>query len=368
MMTKIARPFTFAAVVGVGWLAASAARAENLGIGDPAPKLEVKSFVKGEPVKALEPGNFYVVEFWATWCGPCRATIPHLTELQKKHADVIFIGVSVFEQDQDKVEPFVKEMADQMNYRVALDAVPEKAERDEGAMAKNWMTAAGQNGIPTAFIINKDNKIAWIGHPAAMDEPLEKIVTGSWDLKAAAAEQKKAAEQQANLQRYREKIVAAIKSEDPDQVLAAIDQAIKETPSMAASLNKVKFNALVQKGDDDKALEVARKLLDGPAGKNANALNSIAWAIVDPDAKHKPSAKLLAFAVEAAERGDDLEKGKNPYVADTLAKAYFDSGKPAKALEVQKRALENAKGTDLEDDDGMKDRLEQYEKAVKADK
>ncbi len=365
MMTKIARPLAFAAVVGVGWLAASAARAENLGIGDPAPKLEVKSFVKGEPVKALEPGKFYVVEFWATWCGPCRATIPHLTELQKKHADVSFIGVSVFEQDQDKVEPFVKEMADKMDYRVALDAVPDKGDGGDGAMAKNWMKAAGQGGIPTAFIINKDNKIAWIGHPAAMDEPLEKIVSGSWDLKAALAEQKQAAEAQANAQKYQKKLVAAIETEDPDKVLAAIDEISKESPSMAANLNGLRFTTLIKKGDDDKALEIGKTLLDGPAGKNANALNSIAWAIVDPDAKHKPSAKLLAFAVETAERGDELEKGKNPYVADTLAKAYFDSGKPAKALEVQKRAVENAKGTDLEDDDGMKDRLEQYEKAVK---
>src|SRR2546425_1106795 len=75
------------------------ARAQGLGLGDPAPKLEVKSFVKGEPVKGFEPGKNYVVEFWATWCPPCRTSIPHLTELQKKHPDVIFIGVSVFERD-----------------------------------------------------------------------------------------------------------------------------------------------------------------------------------------------------------------------------------------------------------------------------
>ena len=69
--------------------------AQTLKVGDPAPKIEVKSFVKGEPVKTFEAGKTYVVEFWATWCGPCKTSIPHLSELQKKHPAVTFIGVSV---------------------------------------------------------------------------------------------------------------------------------------------------------------------------------------------------------------------------------------------------------------------------------
>src|SRR5262245_54681841 len=86
---------------------AAVARAEGpLSVGDPAPKLEVKEFVKGDAVKSFDKGKVYVVEFWATWCGPCRTSIPHLTELQKKHKDVTFIGVSVFERDFGKVKPF----------------------------------------------------------------------------------------------------------------------------------------------------------------------------------------------------------------------------------------------------------------------
>ena len=192
-MIKLARPLAFAMLAGIGWTGTAAAGAETLDIGSPAPKLEVKEFVKGEPVKALEGGKIYVVEFWATWCGPCRSTIPHLTELQKKHADVAFIGVSVWEDDPSKVKPFVEEMGEKMNYRVALDAVPEKGAGDDGAMAKNWMKAADQNGIPTAFIVDKAGKIAWIGHPAAMDKPLGKIVAGEWDIETAIAERKKAA-------------------------------------------------------------------------------------------------------------------------------------------------------------------------------
>src|SRR5215470_10631086 len=90
-----------------GW-AVTASAAEQLGVGDAAPKLEVKEFVKGEPVKQFDKGKIYVVEFWATWCPPCRESIPHLTGLQKKHKDVVFIGVSVSERDPKGVKPFVE--------------------------------------------------------------------------------------------------------------------------------------------------------------------------------------------------------------------------------------------------------------------
>ena len=75
----------------------SALLAKQLVLGDPAPKLEVKEFVKGDVVKGFDKGKIYVVEFWATWCGPCRVSIPHLTEMQKQHPDIKFLGVSVFD-------------------------------------------------------------------------------------------------------------------------------------------------------------------------------------------------------------------------------------------------------------------------------
>ena len=45
-------------------------QAATLGIGDPAPELKVAQWIKGSPVASLDPAQTYVVEFWATWCGP----------------------------------------------------------------------------------------------------------------------------------------------------------------------------------------------------------------------------------------------------------------------------------------------------------
>jgi thiol-disulfide isomerase/thioredoxin len=143
--------------------------AAPLGVGSPAPKIEVQEFIKGEPVNYFESGKIYVVEFWATWCPPCRTSIPHLTEMQKKYKDVVFIGVSVSEQNWNGVKPFVEQMGEKMDYRVAMDG-------RAGKMSKNWMQAAAQNGIPTAFIVSGEGKIAWIGHPMQMEKRLGEIV------------------------------------------------------------------------------------------------------------------------------------------------------------------------------------------------
>ena len=67
-------------------------------------------------------------------------------------------------------------MGDQMTYRVALD---DKSQETNGIMAVNWMKAADQNGIPTAFVVNKQGRIAWIGHPMGLNEQiLEEILAG----------------------------------------------------------------------------------------------------------------------------------------------------------------------------------------------
>jgi thiol-disulfide isomerase/thioredoxin len=53
-------------------------------VGDDAPPLVQGTYVQGEPVREFEQGKVYVVEMWATWCGPCVQAMPHVTELQRE--------------------------------------------------------------------------------------------------------------------------------------------------------------------------------------------------------------------------------------------------------------------------------------------
>ena len=138
-------------------------------VGDEASPLVQLTWIKGEPV-TISPGNVYVVEFWATWCPPCRTSIPHLTELQKKYKDrIVFVGVS--DEDVAKVTPFVEGMGEKMDYAVAVDAA--------GAVTREYMKAFGQNGIPHAFIVSAAGKIVWHGHPmdAQFEPALERTLS-----------------------------------------------------------------------------------------------------------------------------------------------------------------------------------------------
>jgi thiol-disulfide isomerase/thioredoxin len=354
-----------AAALLLGW-AAQTSRAEGLGIGDPAPKLAVKEFVKGDPVKELAKGKTYVVEFWATWCGPCRTSIPHLTELQKKYKDVTFIGVSIWERKPEGVGPFVKDMGDKMDYRVALDEVPAGEDGSNGTMAKSWMSAAEQDGIPTAFIVNGEGKIAWIGHPVSLDKPLEQIVAGKWDLAAAARDHKEVKETVRQLRELQQKLSKVRDSKDPKETLAVLDQAIADHPKLESRVGLLKFQTLTKDNESaDKALAYGKHLVEMVLADNAQGLNAVAWTVVDPDSKTKPDAKLVKLALRAAQKADELAKGKDGSIADTLAKAYFDSGDAAKALETQERAVKLAEGTPAARDPGLAQRLEQYRKAVK---
>lgn len=161
--------------------------APTLKVGDAAPAIAVDNWVKGEPVSGLEKGKVHVVEFWATWCPPCRDSIPHLTELQKKHKDVIFIGMASSERkpkegQADKrletLQKFVRDQGAKMEYRVAFDA--------NRANVAKWMEPAGQQGIPVAFVVDTEGKIAWIGHP--MDEGFEKAIAAASGKGAKSAE------------------------------------------------------------------------------------------------------------------------------------------------------------------------------------
>jgi thiol-disulfide isomerase/thioredoxin len=112
-----------------------------------APNFTLQS-TEGKTLKLSDfKGKVVIVDFWATWCPPCRKGIPDLIDLKKKYGSKGFeiIGVSVDSDTKDKVIPFVKENG--MNYPVVYS--------DSNVLN----LYGGIHNIPTSFVIDKKGKI-----------------------------------------------------------------------------------------------------------------------------------------------------------------------------------------------------------------
>ena len=128
-------------------------------VGEDLPKLKIKFVTK----KIKFSGKPLLIEFWATWCPPCKKSIPHLNKLYDKYKDKGLIIIGITGDSRSMVKKFMKTTP--ISYSVATDS-------------RNKMSKLlGIKGIPHAFLIDKDGKIIWEGHPASLKESdIEKIL------------------------------------------------------------------------------------------------------------------------------------------------------------------------------------------------
>ncbi len=171
--------------------------AGDLKVGSSAPDLTVE-MVHGEAPNFSDPKATIVVEFWATWCGPCMRSIPHLNELASKYKAKGLTIIGISDEPMTTVRPFVDRKGTAMAYPVAID-------NKEKSTSEKWMKAAGQEGIPCAFIV-REGKIVWIGNPldTKFDEVLIGCVSGRYnpELMKGAAPVKAAADTAAKLKNW----------------------------------------------------------------------------------------------------------------------------------------------------------------------
>jgi len=299
------------AVLSAALLAATLP-AQKLEEGMAAPPLAIAKWVKGQPVAKFEAGKVYVVEFWATWCGPCVRGMPHLSALQKQYADqgLTVIGVTSVDRNNplEAVEKMVAQKGDVMGYTVAWDT--------ERATNEAYMQAARQTGIPCAFLVDKTGEIAYIGHPYYLDFPLAKVIAGNWDVKRGAKQ----------IEDVRKRMEKIGRSKPP--------VAFKELLALSKTYPELEHWAAEQ------FVEMAKGLIaeDG-----------------------KPNRRDLALATNAAERAVALTDSKDAAALSALAAVCFRKGEVAKAVEWQQRAVAIA------DDAGAKKTLEEYQRAVKGE-
>jgi len=337
-------------------------------VGSQAPPLKVSRFLKGEPITSFESGKIYVIEFWATWCGPCVAAMPHVSELQKQYPAVTFVGVNVWDEEESAAEEFLKANDKRISYRIARDEIPQGGKADDGVMSQTWLHAAEAGGIPTAFVVNGEGKIALITHPMDLEESLPQIIKGKWDLQKAAKKHLDEIMEERRSASLQERLRELITKGPTVEAIAGLDKLASENPSSALRIELAKFQLLSFSEEmADVALEEGRKLIEGPLAKDPEMLNAIAWELVDPERKPVAPAALQALALDAARRADAVSEKKNMAIVDTLARALFCSGDIKAATETQRRAISLAQSSDepVEADvlNELKRRLREYEQA-----
>ena len=318
----------------------------TLSVGDPAPKLRVGEWVQGEPVKEFSRDHAYVVEFWATWCGPCKVSIPHLNELHQQFKDkgLVAIGVDCWERDDALVAPFVKTMGEKMSYRVVLD---DKSGGSKGLMADTWMAAAGRTGIPAAFLVDKQGRIAWIGHPMKLEASLlEDVLAGRQDLQKAAKtfadeRQKEQASQAANrqltsLQLALSRQIAAAQWDEAEATLAKTEQLTQDlAPAVRARYRVARLRLLLSRKDLEGAVKFAQSLREADPGDFLIDYTIASQLVNVPEVK----GPALELAAQLAQNGYANGGARSKLFILTLARVKMIQGDQAKAVELVTKAL-----------------------------
>lgn len=407
---------------------------EVLSIGSKAPGLDIEHWVsngngKFKPVTEFEPGKVYVVEFWATWCGPCVASMPHLAELQKTYGEKGVQIVSISDEDLETVEGFLKRPVRGAPKEEDEDGEDDEKEGDDekeededakkplkgtygaltsvyclttdpdGSSNKDYMEAAQQNGIPTSFIVGKDGLIEWIGHPMELDGPLSQIVEGKWDR-----------------EEYRTlfAVQEAVQSGEIDkavEMIAAAKKSFAEKPETIEKLERMEFIAVIQKsfqmiqeGDAEKGLaqleEISKKakpeeLLQITSAKfqllmatekfelvtaeltklteakdtDPEFLNQVSWSVYEVAKENKDVPKELVAAGTAAAELAVKGSPDNGMIIDTLSHFAHLAGDVDRAIKLQTEAIEKATSAPEEIQSDMKSFLKKLEKEkAKAEK
>ena len=326
---------------------APATAEQDLDIGSVAPALDIEHWIQDgngffKPVKKFQKDKVYVVEFWATWCGPCINSMPHLAELQNKFRGRGVQIISVSDESVEKVEGLLEQTnTDEGKTFGEITSAYSLTTDPDRSVHTDYMEAANQQGIPTSFIVGKTGQVEWIGHPMELDEPLEEVVTDQWD----RDEFKKVYKARARYEVAMQKLSMLAGAGKYDEAIELVDGEIKaaELDDMKIQWIDIRNSLKISSGKlDDEVIAYYREHI-AEINEDPIALSRFGYMLYGVHQEGHDVGVLgseVTAAIVASQ--DKAPEEAGPFVQNTLAQLYAMQGKFKDAVKAQEKSIAGA--------------------------
>lgn len=334
--------------------------APGLTIGDKAPELDVGEWIslgkdRFKPVSKFEPGKVYVVEFWATWCGPCITMMPDIAKVQEKYVDQGLQFVSLSDELREDIDKLMKKEVPESqgedktyaditsHYTVGTDT--------DGSVKEQYMGAIRQDGIPYSFIVGKDGLLEWAGHPGDIEEPLQAVIQDTWDRNSFKIE----FDGQQSLKDLDEELQQAARQLKPTErkamflsvavpIIEKYESLIK-SETVLQDLSCTKLDLLI-KGDfqGDKTTALLTSIMKNEKVSSVTK-HELAWKVYEVSMEGDMTNKaLFQAAIDAIPSIlEKVSESSRPTVLDTLAHLQHRLGDNKAALATAEEAYKLSK-------------------------
>lgn len=268
-------------------------------------------------------GRVVLVERWATWCGPCRAQIPHLNELKEKYESKGLVIIGLTDEPKGLVEPFVE--AQGMEYVIA------------GSRGEAYSSPT----IPAAWLVTTDGEVAWSGHPASLKESSieEELKTARMSPRIEVPDELEKAREPLEKEEWGEavkELERALKSKPSEEVAAAAKKAIEAVKAWGEDRLKL-VDELAKEGEYLDGINLLVEIQKGFKGMD------IADRARDKhrDWEKDRDIKEEVLAAKALERGHQLMRQKKAKAAlsyyTAVARKFPDTHAGKEAAELAKK-------------------------------
>jgi thiol-disulfide isomerase/thioredoxin len=316
-------------------------------IGDDVPGFAGAKWLQGTETK-IEKGKVYVVEFWATWCGPCIKTMPHLAKLQEEYGKkgLQIIAVTTADEDGNNLESvteFLKKRGSKFPFPFAFCPTD--------AVNTAWRENSGTDSLPSTFVVDTAGKLAFIGHPMDLDDVLPRVFAGEWKGQASIDEiEKEKAElddilnlvqdaakraEKANAGKGTDAVTKAVGDAAADaaaEVLRVLPSYEKKWPHKAKQpiFDAVRLAVTLQARQFEAGAKLTDTMLRKAAeAKDVDALDRIRSFWVAKSLN--PERKLVAYSTAAAEEILKIEGEGDISHLLGAAESYYAAGAKDKA-------------------------------------